>query len=134
MLSAYRLTLSKKDNLRTRNNCDLVNILEKLCPSANETPDVDCIILDGAAIVYILRPSDISTFLEYASQILISYVQLKLNQSLHVDPVCEEYMPNSLKASAQEKRDTNIRRRVLPDNKLPKKWHSFPRLDENKQE
>ena len=64
----------------------------------------------------------------------MSYVQLKLNQSLDVDPVCVEYVPNSLKASAQDKRGTDIRRRVLPDNKIPKSWHLFPRLDENIQE
>ena len=48
--------------------------------------------------------------------------------------VWDQYFQSSLKASARSKRGKEIRRRVLPDSKIPGNWASFLRVDENKTE
>ena len=46
----------------------------------------------------------------------------------------DEYIPNSLKASTRQKRDTGDRRRVLPSAMVAQNWQEFLCLDNNKKE
>ena len=46
----------------------------------------------------------------------------------------DEYIPNSLKASAGQKRGTGARRRVLPSAMVLRNWQEFLRLDNNKKD
>ena len=44
------------------------------------------------------------------------------------------YNTNSLKCAARSQRGKGVRRRVLPDSKIPGNWDSFLRVDDNKTE
>ena len=58
----------------------------------------------------------------------------QLSSCCRVDVVWDVYVKNSLKTTARIKRGEGIRRRVLPTSKIPGNWHSFLRVNENKQE
>ena len=71
--------------LRLGTKSDIVSCLEELVPTptkdsrTNEslydnTPAVNVVILDGAALVNMLKPGTVRTFSEYASQIFSPYI------------------------------------------------------------
>ncbi|CAC5409047.1 unnamed protein product [Mytilus coruscus] len=51
-----------------------------------------------------------------------------------LDVVWDEYFSNSLKASTRCKRGKGVRRRVLPDSRVPGNWEEFLRINDNKTE
>ena len=53
------------DKLRSGCKSDLLDILQKLCLAQDDAPDVDVLILDGAAIVNMLTPTACQTFLHH---------------------------------------------------------------------
>ena len=58
-------SLSQMDKLRSGCKSDLLDFLQKLCPAQDDAPDVDVLILDGAAIVSMLKPTACQTFLHH---------------------------------------------------------------------
>ena len=87
------------------------------------TPEVDAILLDGAAVVQMLNPGTATTFQDYADSVFGRYVSWDV------------YLPGSLTATTRKKRGKGIRRRVLsPSNTMPKNWKGFLRDDNNKTE
>ena len=51
-----------------------------------------------------------------------------------VDIIWDEYVADSLKATARSQRGKGVRRRVQPDTRLPGNWQAFLRINENKSE
>ena len=78
------------------------------------------IILDGPAIVNMLRPTDCSTFKDYTFKVFLC---------ARFDNVWDVYRENTLKASKRRKRGPGICRRVIPDSKIPGNSHSFLHID-----
>ena len=68
---------------------------------------MDCITLDGAAIVNIVKTNCATTFQEYATKKFTPYIQKQLKRSKRVDIVWDVYVKNSLKSSARQKRGMN---------------------------
>ena len=133
--------LSHMGKMRLGTKSDLVGCLEYLVPpQANATaaaaasPAVEVIILDGAAIIYMLPPGTAKTFNEYASQVFLPYITSQLQHTSRVDIVWDEYLTDSLKAGTRKKRGKGIRRRVEPSSSIPGNWQTFLRTDENKME
>ena len=88
---------------------DLLHCLEKFNKeAATDNMTMDCIILDGAAIVNMIKPTGVTTFQEYAAQNFTSYIEKQLQRSERVDIVWDVYVENSLKSSAQHKPGNNI--------------------------
>ena len=74
---SYYPSISKNGNLMP--GSDLLHWLEKFnreAPTDNMT--MDCIILDGAAIVNMIKPIGVTTFQEYATQNFTSYIKKQL--------------------------------------------------------
>ena len=117
---------------------DLVGCLEDMIPSQENvaSPDVEVIILDGAAITNMLAPGGAKTVSDYATQVFLPHItsQLQRIQSVRVDVVWDEYMPDSSKTDTRTKRGRGIRRRVEPSSSIPGKWQAFLRIDENNAE
>ena len=116
--------------LRSGTKSDLLQCLEKISPAIAEVPTVEALLLDGAAIVNLLKPGPSRTFQEYSQSVFLPYVKGQLRNDL----VWDKYDTDSLKATARSKRGKRIRRRVKPDTKIPGNWAAFLRVDENKQE
>ena len=70
--------LSDGGNLFTGTKSDLITCLEEVSDAKTETPVTTCIVLDGAAIVKMLKLVASKTFEEYAHQICIPYMSAKV--------------------------------------------------------
>ena len=103
------ISISKNGDLMSGSKSYLVLCLEKFSKEAKtHNMTMDCIILDGAAIVNMIKPTGVKTFQKYATQNFTSYIKKKLQGSERVDIVWEVYVESSLKSSAQHKRGNNI--------------------------
>ena len=127
-------SLSQYGKLRSGTKSDLLSCLEKNGPVQTQSPSVEALLLDGAAIVNMLKPGASKTFQEYSETVFLPYVIKQLRNVKRVDVVWDRYLPGSLKDSARSKRGKGIRRRVRPDTRIPGDWTAFLRVDENKQE
>ncbi len=92
-------SLSSMGKLRLGTKSDIVSCLKNLIDIDEvSNPKVDAVILDGAAIVNMLRPGTADTFSEYASKIFLPYITKQLQGVQRLDVVWDEYVQSSLKA------------------------------------
>ncbi len=110
--------------------------LEDLVPLQNNAsnPTVQVIIIDGAALVNMLRPGAAKKFSDYSQQVFSPYILSELQRVSRVDVVWDEYLTESLKAETRSKRGKGVRRRVEPSSAIPGNWSEFLRIDDNKSE
>ena len=73
-------------------------------------PDADVLILDGAAIVNMLKPGACQTFQDYADNVFIKYLERQLRRVSRIDIVWDVYKPDSLKSMAHSRRGKGVRR------------------------
>ena len=67
---------------------DLLHCLEKINKeTATNNMTMDCIILDGAAIVNMIKTTGVTTFQEYATQNFTSYIKKQFQRRKRVDIV-----------------------------------------------
>ena len=130
-------SLSHNGLMRKPAKGDLVECLIKL-PSVHSptvAPPSDVIIVDGAAVVNILKPTVVcKTFEDYSTEVLLPHLKNLLGNNKRMDVVWDDYFKDSLKAAARSQRGTGRRKRVAGQNKLPKIWQQFLRDSENKKE
>ena len=120
---AYPPSLSQFGRMRTGTKSDLVKCLEDQHLTnefGTSVPHADVIILDGAAIVHLLSPCQSKTFSDYAHDRFIPYIENQLKGAERVDIIWDQYVENSLKATARERRGTGSRRRVESNACVPK--------------
>ena len=98
-----------------------------------ESHNTSVVVFDSAFCVQALTPQFCKTFMEY-SEIFLPYIKQSIENVQRLDLVWDEYIPNSLKASTRQKRDTGARRRVLPSAMVAQNWQEFLCLDNNKKE
>ena len=94
----------------------------------------DVIILDGAAIISMLKPIDVKTFQDYAKHIFLPFIKAQLRNVTRIDIIWDVHLEDSLKSTAREIRGGGIRQRVAPSNTIPGNWQEFLRLADNKTE
>ena len=128
--------LSNLGKLRLpRNKSELVECLQSHTSAQSTVPtNVEVIIIDGAALVNMIKPGAQKTFNQYATESFLPYVKMQLSQSQRVDVVWDEYIENSLKQTTRCDRGTGVRRRVEANSQLPRSWKDFLRVDDNKRE
>ena len=79
--------LSDDGNLHLGTKSDLLICLKDLSEDQSEAPMTSSVILDGAAIVQMLKPAASKNFAEYASQIFIPYIHsLTASKCITVGP------------------------------------------------
>ena len=128
-------SLSDDGMLRSGNKSDLLACFEELSEASHAKPVVQSIFIDGPAIVNMLRPVNCSMYKEYLTKVFLPFISQQFeNVCQRVDIVWDAYIKNSLKLTARSKRGLGIRRIILPDSKIPSNWHSFLRVDQNKEE
>ena len=131
---SYPPSLSQFGDLRLGTKADIAACLEEFGESVRDRPAVDVLVLDGAAIVCMLKPTGSMTFKQYADSVFLPYLKSLLKDVLRMDVVWDVYTDDSLKCSTREKRGKGIRRRVGPTNTVPGNWQEFLRVPENKSE
>lgn len=127
-------SLSSNGTLRFGTKSDLLACLEKMEPSERQSPPVDVLVLDGAAIIQMLAPGQCKTFDDYAAKVVIPYITCQLRNVSRLDLVWDQYDSSSLKAATRAKRGCGTRRKVMPSAELPRNWADFLRHDDNKTE
>jgi len=101
---------------------------------ASVGPRSSAVILDGAAVVKMLPPRAVKTFLQYGENVFIPYLDAFLSHCQRLDIVWDEYHELSLKEHDRELRGKGARLRVLPQVNVPTNWHGFLRVNDNKRE
>ena len=94
----------------------------------------EVIILDGAAIINMLKSIGVMTFQDYATHVFLPFIKAQLRNVTIIDIIWDVYLEDSLKLTAREIRGRGIRRRVDPSNTIPGNWQGFLRLADNKTE
>ena len=95
-------SLAKLGQLRDGQKADLLK-----CPPESPSvakPEADAVILDGAVIVQMLKPTTVCTFDEYFTIVFATYVLRHFEAAKRVDLVWDVYKDDSLKKSIREKR------------------------------
>ena len=101
-------------------------------PPKQVCPQVDVLVMDGAALVQMLNPGKCQTFADYASTTFVPNIKSNLSTVQRLDLVWDQYFCGSLKAATRTKRGSGIRRRVSSTSLIPKMWANFLHVDENK--
>ena len=99
-----------------------------------EKPKVQVKIVDGAALVNIVKPINCQTFGDYFAKIVFPFLKNATGDVERLDVVWDQYFPDSLKNSTREKRGQGVRRTVTVNDALPGNWSTFLRCDQNKSE
>ena len=94
----------------------------------------DVIILDGAAIINMLKPIGVKILQDYATHVFLPFIKAQLRNVTSIDIIWDVYLEDSLKSTTREIRGRGIRRRVTPSNTIPGNWQEFLRLADNKTE
>ena len=104
--AAFPPSLSKNGSLRSGNKADLTGHLRELVvtEAGSGKIEADCVILDGAAVVNMLKPNGSSTFREYANKEFTQFIQNQIVSADRLDIVWDVYIENSLKLAARTKR------------------------------
>ena len=129
---AYHPSLSLLGKLQFGTKSDLIECLEKLCTSCGEAPVADVIILDGAAIINMLKPICVKTFQDYATHVFLPFIKAQLRNVTRIDIIWDVYLEDSLKSPAREIRGRGIRRCVAPSNTIPGNCQDFLRPADKK--
>ena len=103
-------SLSQQRNLHHCSKSDLLECFEKLCPAQEDVLDADVLILDGAAIVNMLKPGACQTFQDYADNVFIKYLERQLRRVSRIDIVWDVYKLDSLKSTVCSRRGRGVRR------------------------
>ncbi|KAG7177316.1 hypothetical protein Hamer_G000627, partial [Homarus americanus] len=98
-------------------------------PDITDAPHVtSIIILDGPAVVEMLKPGGSRTFQEYSTAVFIPYIESQLEYRSRLDLVWDCYLKSgSLKAAG-------FGRHVTASGPLPSNWQNFLRNSDNKEE
>ena len=82
-------------------------------------------MIDGAWLVHILKPaSQVETFREYASDVIVPYIARELEKIKRVDVIFDRYDDNSLKDSTRKMRGDGVRIRVTEGGRIPSNWET----------
>ena len=99
--NSYPPSLSKNADLRSTKKSHLLTRLEEVIPATCETSTVECVNLDGAAVVNFLKPTGVETFADYANDVFKPCIERQLKDSTRINIVWD-----SLKSSTRTKRGT----------------------------
>lgn len=128
-------SLSDGGKLRFTVKADLLKCLDTVSPPIKHILlDDSAVILDGAALVQMLKPGSVKTFGDYAAAVFLPFITAQFRTACRVDIVWDRYDSNSLKMTAREARGVGIRRHVACDVPIPRNWQAFLRTDMNKTE
>ena len=121
-------------SLQLGTKSDILTCLEDLSPYQTKTTGTTCMVLDGAAIIQMMKPAAAKTFDEYAQEVFMPYVSFQLRSVSRVDLVWDTYKDYSLKGTSRVKHDKGVRRRMVGNAAVPGNWQNFLRADSNKAE
>ena len=123
--------LSRKGQMFHGTKADILPLLEAEAPHGPSTcPPVDAAVLDGPAIVQLIKPGSSVTLRLHS----FSRISLFLVMAGKTNIIWDIYKQDSLKLGTREHRGTGIHRRVTLQTKIPSNFTGFLRVNANKTE
>ncbi|KAG7168383.1 hypothetical protein Hamer_G002412 [Homarus americanus] len=117
---------------------DMTELSDKhpdLADKITDSPHVTSTILDGPAVVEVLKPGGSRIFQEYSTAVFIPYIESQLEYRSRLDLVWDCYLKSGrLKATVRCNRGKGILRRVTASGPLPSNWQNFLCNSDNKEE
>ena len=127
-------SLSDQGMLRHGKKSDILQCMQ--IPKLSPTNDQTMKILDGAAIVHMVRPTKARNFQEYATRHVTPYVESSVAGTpiTRLDIIWDTYPENNLKMQTQEKRGASTAYRTIVEGStpIPSDWNKFLRNKDNK--
>ena len=99
-------SISQQGMLRSCQKSELLTCVENLIttPQQLEAPKVQVKLIDGAALVNIMKPLPNSTFKQYVSNKITKYIVSQLHDDVsRIDVIWDEYIIDSLKSMTRKK-------------------------------
>lgn len=128
-------SLSRKGQMYHGTKSDILPLLEaEAPPGPSSKPPTDAAVLDGPAIIHLIKPGTAATIGEYIQVQVVPYLLGWMGSLSRLDIVWDVYKKDSLKLGTRENRGTGIRRRVTTQTKIPSNYSGFLRVDTNKAE
>ncbi len=128
-------SLSTAGKLHLGTKSDMLVCLEGISEAQSiSSPTTTMVVIDGAALVQMLKPGAAKTFEDYVHQVFIPYMLGQLHTASRLDLVWDSYIIDSLKSTARAKRGKGIRRHVVASAPIPGNWQSFLHTDLNMKE
>ena len=127
-------SLSVAGRLHLNAKSDILVCLNDSSEAQTEAPRVSSVVIDGAAIIQMLKPGGAETFKQYADQVFFPYILGQLQHASQLDLVWDCYKAHSLKATARAKYGKGVRWHVAGSAPIPGNWQDFLRVDLNKKE
>ena len=112
--------------MRVGAKSDLLACLEYVFEAKQDAPAATCVVLDGAAIIQMLKPTAAKNIDDNAMQIFIPFLAPKFRDAARLD--------DSLKTTTRSKRGKGVRRRFVAAAAIIGNWPCFLRVDKNKME
>ncbi|KAK1893845.1 Pantothenate kinase [Dissostichus eleginoides] len=112
--------LSEGGGLRFGKKSDLLSCLKDVHSAYSDGPKVTCTIVDGAAIIQMLKPTSVKTFNEYTQEIFIPYLNRKLGHVTRLDLVWDRYLESCYKSKVWGRGAETCGRRCTHSQKLAK--------------
>ena len=112
-------SLSTAGKLHLATKSDILVCLEGLAEAQSVAPIATNLVIDGAALVQMLKPGAAKTFEDYAHQVVIPYILSQLNTVSRLDLVWDSYVTDSLKSTARAKRGKGVRWRFIASAPIP---------------
>ena len=102
---SHHASLLCNDCIRSTTKSALLFILEKHGPPIYQPPVADTYVIDGSALIQMLKPErNITIFEEYISNIVTPNVLRKATFYKRIDIVFDVYLEKSIKGSTRDKR------------------------------
>ena len=133
--SVVTTTSSGTQNISTTDRNDTTSVEPAGTQVKMTIPEkVDGKVSEGSVLVNLMKPAKKMTFTEYDRTVFLPKVVKELQTVERVDIVFDTYKKDSLNGTTRRKRGVGIRRKVEKQSQVPTNWHSFLRIDENKEE
>ena len=113
---------------------DILVCLNDSSKAQSEAPRVSSVVIDGAAIVQMLKPGGAETFKQYADQVFLPYILGQLQHASRLDLVWDSYKADSLKATARAECGKGVCWCVAGSVPITGNWQGFLRVYLNKME
>ena len=106
-------SLSNQGSLRSGNKSDILECLKALSGRSPAAKAATVVVLDMAAVVHMVRPTSAHTFLGYASEHLLPFVQSQVTPTVtRVDAVWDTNPDENLKTLTHRRRGLGPRTRI----------------------
>ena len=120
--------------MRSGTKSDLLLCVSELVPHHDTVKAHEAHMVDGAAVVNMIKPRTPVSFEWYVTQVMECVRKQFRGDVQRVDMVFDEYWKDSMIAATRSKRGKGIRRHVEGNKQVPSNWQEFLRIDENKSE